>query len=214
MSGQAGPRSGRARAERRTAPDQEATQGDDERGDAHVGHQEAVDRADERADREAGKQRRPQERSVEARTEERGIHSTWSSPMNITRRPDRADREVDVPRHDDQDHPGRRDRDPRTTARTGSRGSGTRNRPPDRMSKTTQMTARATTIPTRRVSTSKPRRPSGPIGDPSVVPGPWPARRCWRRSCHSAGRTGAENALRRGGTANAGRVQLSGLSDR
>ena len=63
----------RASWKRRTAPDQEATQGDDERGDAHVGHQEAVDRADERADREAGKQRDdPQERSVEARTEERG----------------------------------------------------------------------------------------------------------------------------------------------
>ena len=131
--------------EREAAPDEQAAQGDDERRDADVGDDEAL-----QSRRSARPTASPKASAmiqvyglVEAEPEVLGIHSAWIMAMNM---PDEAehrpDRQVDVAGHDDQDHAGRHDRDGGALDRQVpqvARGEEERRR--TAMLNTTQMTA-------------------------------------------------------------------------
>ena len=128
--------------------------------------------ADQRAERDA---RRPGRRSrctgwfeaeVERVRDPLGLDHRHRVAEEAEQRPDR---QVDVARHDDQHHAGGHDRDrgaldrqvPQVARRSGSRR-------PTAMLKPIQMTASATTMPSRRVSISRRRerqRPRLDAGD-------------------------------------------------
>ena len=74
--------------ERGAAPDQQAAEGHDERWDADVGDEEALESADQRAQGDADEDDEdPGARLIEARPRTFGIHSVWSRPMTIAVNP-------------------------------------------------------------------------------------------------------------------------------
>ena len=111
---------GHGRAARQVPDDaadrQQAAEGDDERGHADVGDDEALERADARrrgaiAEAEGDD---PAEREVRADAEDVGQPVGHQQRVGHRDEADeRPDRQVDVARHDDQDHAGGDDRDAR-----------------------------------------------------------------------------------------------------
>ncbi len=90
--------------ERHAAEQEHAGQGDDERRDPDVGDPEALPRTDHEADREGGEDADPPGLPVLDDDDRRG---------RTGQRDDRADRQVDVPADDDDDHADREDQDVR-----------------------------------------------------------------------------------------------------
>ena len=114
-----------AGAEDRAAPDEEAAERDDERGDPSVGDDVAGHRADQGAEHDAHDQRdhphvrlvrEPADRDVEAeeRDDAVGLHQGHRVAEEPEQRPYG---QVDVARHDDQDHARGHDRDRRALDR-------------------------------------------------------------------------------------------------
>ena len=196
-----------AGAEDRAAPDEEAAEGDDERGNAAVGDDEA------RSGRRSARRGRRRRRGRRPRT-----YELPRSPSIVTSRPkkrdhpvglderhrvaeeaeQRPDRQVDVARHDDQDHARRHDGDRRALDREVPQVAGGQEvaaRPevegdPD--------DDQAITMPSSRVSSSVRRQHRAPR-----------ARRRRRRR-RRARRPGGRGLVRRSNLSHASRLPVRG----
>jgi hypothetical protein len=96
---------------RRAAPEQLSAERDDESGNAEIGDQRSVQRANRRADGETEDQRDDPDRGIVETEIVRQQIDLRDADDGRSEAEDRADRKVDVAHHDDQHHAGRHHRD-------------------------------------------------------------------------------------------------------
>ena len=140
------------------APDQQAAERDDEGRNAEIGDDEALERADQqrRATKPDRQRDDPDRRIAEAEASYAEQEFGLRTPMIMPTRPsDRADRQIDVARDDDQHHAGRHDRDRRGLHREVPQiARRQEQRRPTGMCKPIQMISSAPIMPSMRVSSS------------------------------------------------------------